>query len=218
MKYECHFPNQHQKHYHISKAQPNTFLLSTLANALSNSSKYERFFRPTGKKIPWFMAPRCSPFARPFCIAQEDGNSLQFYYNFQSSMQVLNFLGRRMYNLLESPIVTLFKGKTFNSFPTLHLFQRNSKTERPRPEGSRERSFFFLILIFSLVFSILGFYFALKNELLEAFQPLWIISHFRCNKKASLVVMWFLLFILQSGLECEARWCSLMEQIRSYFR
>ena len=25
MKYECHFPNQHQKLYHISKAQPNTF-------------------------------------------------------------------------------------------------------------------------------------------------------------------------------------------------
>ena len=98
------------------------------------------------------MAPRCSPFARPFCIAQEDGNSLQFYYNFQSSMQVLNFLGRRMYNLLESPIVTLFKGKTFNSFPTLHLFQRNSKTERPRPEGSRERSFFFNINFFSLFF------------------------------------------------------------------
>ena len=25
MKYECHFPNQHQKLYHIIKAQPNTF-------------------------------------------------------------------------------------------------------------------------------------------------------------------------------------------------
>ena len=25
MKYECHFPNQHQKLYHISKAQLNTF-------------------------------------------------------------------------------------------------------------------------------------------------------------------------------------------------
>ena len=25
MKYECHFPHQHRKLYHISKAQPNTF-------------------------------------------------------------------------------------------------------------------------------------------------------------------------------------------------
>ena len=25
MKYECHFPSQHQKFYHISKAQPKTF-------------------------------------------------------------------------------------------------------------------------------------------------------------------------------------------------
>ena len=28
MKYECHFPNQHQKLYHISKAQLNTFFNS----------------------------------------------------------------------------------------------------------------------------------------------------------------------------------------------
>ena len=72
--------------------------LKILHHALSNSSKYERFFSGLllAKKIPWFIAPRCSPFARPFCIAAQDGNSLQFYYNFQSSMQVLNFLGLKV--------------------------------------------------------------------------------------------------------------------------
>ena len=59
MKYKCQFPNQHQKLYHILKAQPNTFSYShpklgllCFINQSSNAQIALVFLSKIGKRIP----------------------------------------------------------------------------------------------------------------------------------------------------------------------
>ena len=71
IKYKCHFPNQRQKLYHISKAQPNTFLTGTLLKALKKGQCNHLSFVLLDLK-PCLVIIRCLDLCGKYCGTTRD--------------------------------------------------------------------------------------------------------------------------------------------------
>ena len=91
--------------------------LKILHHALSNSSKYERFFSGLllAKKNPLIYGCSLLAFRAPILHSSARRKLIAILLQLSKLNASFKLSG------LESPIVTLFKVKTFNSFPTLHL-------------------------------------------------------------------------------------------------